>query len=335
MSGTAERWDLDVGDIRGPIALVDEAGHFVRLAPEAQSLLSHLAPTASGLPPEVWRALEQVDVGASVDWFPSLAERRVVQCSRFRASSGWVVVLREVSGASAALSRQLHRQRLEVTGRLVASIAHELRNAVSSLVYSADLLAVREQLPEVEMDEVALGITHASRRLQATVDGLLDYARLGPTVSVPVSLREVLTRSQGFLRSYYRSRSHTLRVAVRPEAEWVQGNSIIIEQVFVNLLLNAAEAATEPIVVQVTSEAWTSDDDRALVRVRVRDDGPGVPPALRSRLFEPFVTTRPNGTGLGLAYSREAVESLGGAIALEDTDEGASFVVDLPKAAAP
>ncbi len=78
---------------------------------------------------------------------------------------------------------------------------------------------------EVTLRETVQEICDASRRLQLTVDGLLDYARLGPTIAVPVSLREVMNRAQGLLRSFYRSGSHRLRVGIAPEADWVRGKA--------------------------------------------------------------------------------------------------------------
>ena len=91
----------------------------------------------------------------------------------------------------------------------------------------------------------------ATSRVQATVAGLLDYARLGPSISVPVALDEVLTRAQGFLRSVYREGSHQMRVQLAPDARIVRGNTLSIEQIFVNLLLNAAEAATKTVTVRI------------------------------------------------------------------------------------
>jgi signal transduction histidine kinase len=219
--------------------------------------------------------------------------------------------------AHAASSQQLHRQRLEAIGRLVASIAHELRNSVSSIVYSADLLQISgDDVSPETVGETVQEIMDASCRLQGTVDGLLDYARLGPTLSVPVSLREVLTRSQGFLRPLYHDGSHQLKVHTAPLAEWVQGNSLIVEQIFVNLLLNAAEAATDPVTVLITSElAYPPGGPPGappMVRVHVRDDGPGIPSALRESIFDPFFTTREHGTGLGLTNAADAAHSLGG-----------------------
>ena len=117
------------------------------------------------------------------------------------------------------------------------------------------------------------------------------------------------------------------------------GNPIAIEQIVVNLLLNATEAAGgAPVRVRITSEPvaatsgkphpWRSLDQ--MVLIRIADDGPGIPPDRRHAIFEPFTTSKPDGTGIGLALARDAAASLGGHLALEDTERGASFTLVRP-----
>ncbi|MCA9708163.1 MAG: hypothetical protein KDK70_20090 [Myxococcales bacterium] len=330
--------DVNLEHIEAPLALCSTAGRIRSLTPEALELfrrLDVLQRVPAPLPRPLWDVLDQAPLGQAVEWRPPARSREVLGCTRYRARDGYLLLLQEVSDVHAASSRRLHRQRLEATGRLVASIAHELRNSVSSIVYSVDLLDLSgADVPPQTLRETIQEIMDASRRLQGTVDGLLDYARLGPALSVPVSLREVLTRAQGFLRSLYHDGSHRMKVHISPAAEWVQGNSIIIEQIFVNLLLNAAEAAREPVTVLVTSELARGPavpvGEAPMIRVHVRDDGPGIPSTLRESIFDPFFTTREHGTGLGLTNAAEAAQSLGGALVLEDAPAGACFALYLP-----
>ena len=291
---------------------------------------------AAVVPQPLWAALERVPSGEAVEWRPSTELRWVIGCTRYRCGDGFLLLMKEVSEKHAATHGRLHGQRLEAIGRLVASIAHELRNSVASIVYSADLLGL-EQVDEGTRKETLSEILEASKHLQAIVDGLLDYARLGPTVSVPVSLREVLTRSQGFLRSVYRDGSHQLAITIPADAEWVVGNSLVIEQIFVNLLLNAAQITSDrPVRVQVRSESFgDAQRNPNWVRVTIADDGPGVPGPLRNTIFEPFFTTRVEGTGLGLTNAREAAELVGGSLTLTRSGPGATFVVELPAASRP
>ena len=118
------------------------------------------------------------------------------------------------------------------------------------------------------------------------------------------------------------------------DAEWVRGNSLTIEQIFVNLLLNAAQAFTDRGHVRIIAERMPLTNPGAqapTIRVRVVDDGPGVPERLRSSIFDPFFTTRDEGTGLGLTNALEAAQSSEGRLVLESSESGASFAVYLPE----
>ncbi|MFO0571423.1 MAG: ATP-binding protein [Polyangiaceae bacterium] len=104
----------------------------------------------------------------------------------------------------------------------------------------------------------------------------------------------------------------------------------MVEQMLVNLVMNAAEASSRPQRIDLVA---VPDRERgSIVRVRVTDAGPGVPEELRDRVFEPFFTTKPKGTGIGLTTAREAARDLGGDLVLEDSDRGACFAVLLPMA---
>lgn len=329
---------VDLAHVEAPLVLCSCDGRVQAATPSAFELLARLSiaiDMPARLPAELWAVLDRTASAHAVQWRPPGSSHLVLGCTRYRAGDGWLLTMKEVSDVHAAQSRRFHRQRLESTGRLVASIAHELRNPVASIVYSADLLATYgADIPPETLAETMQEMIAASSRVQATVAGLLDYARLGPTISMPVALDDVLTRAQGFLRSVYREGSHQMRVALAPEASWVRGNTLSIEQIFVNLLLNAAEATSraKPVTVRISSSLVPAANrgGNAMVRVTVHDDGIGIPPELRATVFEPFFTTREEGTGLGLNNAREAAESLGGRLTLEDAGPGACFVVHLP-----
>lgn len=336
---------LALSAIEAPIAVCSTSGQLEVATPAALALLRRLGvvdSTPAPLPEELWRLLERAEVGEAVEWRPPHAKRDLLGCTRYAVSTrGSLLLMQEVSEKHRAFSKRLHRQRLESTGRLVASIAHDIRSSVASIVYSADFLSVSgSSLTAQGLKDTVHEISEASRRLRLTVDGLLDYARLGPSIAIPVSLREVLNRSQGLLRALYREGSHRLRVHLAPNAEWASGNPISIEQIFVNLLLNAAESGNGPRVVSVSSLPSVAPDspaDSALthVCVRVWDDGPGVPEAVRESIFDPFFTTKQNGTGIGLTAAREAAESFDGRLLIEPVDHGACFAVYLRRSEGP
>jgi two-component system nitrogen regulation sensor histidine kinase GlnL len=176
--------------------------------------------------------------------------------------------------------------------------------------------------------------------MRRTIAGLLDFVRLGPPVTATRSLRETFDRVSSLLRPVFRAGSHELRMELHDEQVRLRGNPLTIEQIFVNLLVNATESSSRQVHIRITSEhvsmaapgprPWRAMDD--MVRLRVIDDGPGIPPELAATVFEPFVTSKPHGTGLGLTIAREAAQSLGGQLALDDVAAGCAMAVVLPVA---
>jgi two-component system, NtrC family, C4-dicarboxylate transport sensor histidine kinase DctB len=331
---------LDIATVEAPLALCSATGVVQVATAPALALLRRVAiieRLPSAVPPDLWRLLERTATGEAVEWRPLGLAHEVLGCSRYPAASGgYLLLMREVSSKRLALSERIHRQRLELTERLVASIARDLRSSVASVVYSADFLnGCGEGIEPAVLAETVKDISKASANLQQTLDALLDYAHLGPSVSLGVPLREVLNRALGLLRKHYRDGAHRLRVDVAPRAEMVRGNPLVIEQIFVNLLLNAVEASAAPRCVIVTAFPAPRPHDRrsgapAPICVRVWDDGPGIGAEHRPFVFDPFFTTKQGHPGLGLMIARQAAESLEGRLELTDDDSGTCFSLYLP-----
>jgi len=330
-------------EIGAAIIVLDGDGCVVEASPSARHLLGHFAlpvMESSPIPGELARELARAPVGEAILWrHPDLDGW--LGCTRYRLGRDHaLLLLREVTEQQRALARRLHQQRLESTGRLVAHIAHDLRAPLSSIVYNTDLLAKRIQELPHGTAELLHDAQVAADQLRRTIAGLLDFLRLGPPVTEIMSLRDLVDRVASLLRSVFRAGHHELTVALHDDQVRVCGNPIAIEQIVVNLLVNATEAAGgAPVKVRVTSEhvppaggkqPWRALDE--MVLIRVADDGAGIPPDRRHAVFEPFVTSKPEGTGLGLTVAREAAASLGGHLALEDSPVGASFALVLPVA---
>ncbi|HEX4337292.1 MAG TPA: HAMP domain-containing sensor histidine kinase [Polyangiaceae bacterium] len=337
---------IDIGTIQAPIALCSPTGRVEAATPLAMGLLKRLAvlsDTRGVLPPELWRLLEKMPAGEAVEWRPPGARGDVLGCTRYSAAQGsYLLLMREVSAKHIAWFERVQQLRLESTERLVTSIAQDIRGAVASISYSADFLEVGGgEMPREVFGEALHDIAEASRRLQQMVDGLLDYTSLGPNISVPVQLRDALNRAAGFLRSHYQHGLHRLNIDLAPRAEWVRGNPIVVEQIFINLLLNAAEAASTPRLVSVTAFPASAPggherpEEPFHVCVRVSDDGPGVPQVVRELVFEPFFTTKDRRPGLGLTIARQAARRMNGELVLVESERGACFALYLPSCEAP
>ena len=217
------------------------------------------------------------------------------------------------------LSQQARVERLSTFGQLVGSIGHELRNPLG--VMESSLYILKGRMGEdarvqkhVERIGEQLGIANA------IIKDLLDMIRDRPLAAQRLRLRDVVEMAASQLH---------LSLPLEPLASLpeIEGDPNQLRQVFVNLLDNATHAAGP--------EGWVRAEggsDDGVVSVAIEDSGKGVDDATRRRLFEPLVTTKQKGIGLGLALVKRIVERHGGSIAYEPRKSGARFVVRLPKA---
>jgi signal transduction histidine kinase len=333
---------LRLHDIEAAMLVADGSGLVLDATPAARELFGRLrlmAALPSPLPVELFDRLADSPLGEAIVWRPSRVDGVLLGCTRYRLGPDWMLLLvREITEKQRALSARLHRQRLEATGRLVAHIAHDLRAPLSSIVYNADLLGKRVATLVGSTADLLREIQVAADQLRRTIAGLLDFVRLGPPVADTMTLRDIVDRASSLLRPAFRAGRHELAVRLHDDQVRVRGNPLVIDQMFVNLLINATEASSSPVQIRVESEPvaavgsaprrWRAVDD--VILVRVADDGPGIPSELRRTVFEPFVTTKGGGTGLGLTMAREAAVELGGCLELEETPSGASFALFLP-----
>lgn len=230
----------------------------------------------------------------------------------------------------------LRNERLAAVGQLAAGVAHELRNPLTSVKLLVQTAAA-QAAPQGEDRQHFQVIQSEIERMERTIQSLLDFARPSVQHRIRHDLKATVARAINLVQP--RAERDRVTISVEPGATGghlpVTGDPDLLHQVFINLLLNGMEAMPSGGLLMVSFEeqpANESDaDGRCLWRVLVRDCGPGIPPAETEHIFEPFVTTKARGTGLGLAVSRRIIDEHHGQLTAQNhPDGGAVFVVELP-----
>jgi PAS domain S-box-containing protein len=256
-------------------------------------------------------------------------------------TAGRVLVVRDVTDRRKLQARLAQADRMVSVGMLAAGVAHEINNPLTYVLsnlesLAADMPAVEASAPPAarppELVERSREALEGARRIKEIVRDLRIFSRTADDRLQPVSLNEVI---QGVI--------HMTRVEVKYRARVVtdfgtlppvQANEGRLAQVFLNLVVNAAQAIPEGDADhnEIVIRTWT---ESGAVLAEVRDTGAGIPAEILPRIFDPFFTTKASsvGTGLGLSITRGIVEEAGGSISVESPPgTGARFVVRLPAA---
>lgn len=209
----------------------------------------------------------------------------------------------------------------DAVSRMAAMVAHEIRNPLGTIRGATELVRARCGGNLSVADGQALGdILGEVERLRRLTEDFLDLAGSRPMATVPVDVAEVAEEAGRALAHAHPGVSVTVAL---PGAV-VAADPGRLRQVFANLFSNAAQAGASRIGV-----AGRAED--GIVRIDVRDDGPGIDAGLRERLFDPFATGRKDGTGLGLAICRRIIDAHGGRIEVAaDQGPGTTFRMQLP-----
>jgi two-component system, NtrC family, C4-dicarboxylate transport sensor histidine kinase DctB len=236
----------------------------------------------------------------------------------------------EVASQTATLRDQLQQaNRLATLGQITAGLGHEIRQPLAAMrVYAEN---GERLLASDRADEAAENfgkIAGLAGRIGEITEEQLHFSRRSAEEPRDIRLAEVIDGSLLLLRDQIRQRGIALTFpAPEASAAMVRARHVQLEQVLVNLLQNAVQACGEngEITLAIAPEG-------NLLRLSVSDNGPGVPAGLRDTLFQPFVTSKSEGIGLGLAIARDIMRQLGGDLVHEDTASGARFTMMMPAA---
>ena len=242
----------------------------------------------------------------------------------------------DMTSRLADAQRQLTQaDKLASLGRLAAGVAHEINNPLTGVLTNASFQLNRA--PEgSELRQDLEVVVRETKRCREIVRGLLDFARQTPPSRKPADLNEVVRRALKITLQSLTLQHVSLDLDLAPEAPEAPADANQIQQVVVNLLVNARDAVGDGGFIRVRTRT-ASDGERRFAEIVVEDGGRGIPPADIPRLFEPFFTTKgTHGTGLGLAVTWGIVEAHGGTIDVwSEEGKGSRFTVRLPLPASP
>jgi signal transduction histidine kinase len=232
--------------------------------------------------------------------------------------------INQMASVRRKLESDLRREdRLRAVGRMVAGIAHEIRNPLNGIRLSMQSLERRLKDQAVRPEDLEFVIEEVDR-MEALLSDLLPFQQRSLSQVTHQPVLPVIERCTHLVEPQAKDSHTSIRVTV-PDAELhARFDSRALTQVLTNLLLNAIEASPAEAVIDVKVEK--AGEFTAIV---VHDEGPGLDPEQREHLFEAFHTTKAEGTGLGLAVSRELVEAMGGHLIYRDGQPGANFVIQL------
>ncbi|HWY22577.1 MAG TPA: PAS domain S-box protein [Candidatus Acidoferrum sp.] len=222
--------------------------------------------------------------------------------------------------------------RAQAMGELAAAIAHEVNQPLTAIVTNANYSLRQLKGSNPNLDELRAAITEIvndGTRASDVISRIRGLLTKGSPRRAQLDINEIIQQVITLLRNELDRNRVYLRTQLAADLARVQGDPVELQQVLINLIMNALEAmragTKQPRKLLIKS---TRNHDGVLVQVQ--DSGPGIEPELASRVFEPFFTTKPEGTGMGLAISRSIVESHGGELSLVADTRGALFQFVLP-----
>ncbi|MBA3231851.1 MAG: PAS domain-containing protein [Acidobacteria bacterium] len=211
-------------------------------------------------------------------------------------------------------------------GELTAGIAHEFRNGLATIHGYSRLLDL-ERLP-TDFQPYVQGIRQETEALGQVVTNFLNFAKPTELTLSPVDMSGIAERAADEIRGDVRARGGDVRVTGGFGA--VEGDEILLRQAFSNLCRNALEACTDAAVPPSIAIDGSPDREQNLLRITVTDNGRGIEPGLEQRIFQPFFTTKAQGTGLGLALVQKIIVTHNGRVTAGSGPVGGRITVTLP-----
>lgn len=236
------------------------------------------------------------------------------------------------------LTELAHINRSSTVGELTASIAHELNQPLGSILTNTETaeLMLKSSSPDLgELEEILGDIRRDDQRASEVIRRLYSVLKKTPFEMTCIDLNETVRQAIGFIAAVGSGRDITLKCGTSTPDLRVMGDVVHLQQVFLNLMINAMDAISESEAKEREVSVTTSQSG-VWAEIRISDTGPGIPLSDFEKVFDPFFTTKPQGMGMGLAIVRSIVEAHQGQISAENQlPGGALFTLRLPIARDP
>jgi len=317
------------------VLVVDNAGGFVTVNRSFREMLELGESSTDPVDTRVYKLLlDYLEEGHFPENIDLVLDDRIVECRMGRfinedgEKAGAIAVLTDVTELRDLRSRLEEREKLAIVGRLASTMAHEIRNPLASMSGAAQILS-QGRLDLEKAGRMSSLIVNQARRISETIEGYLQLSRRNSSASfedldLEALLQRVLDEGSTGTLSDVRISSSIRRDLI------VRGNAARLAQMMQNLLRNAAEA-TEGRERRKIAVGLGYNPRRGSAEITVEDNGPGFPEGLADSISRPFVTTKREGTGLGLYVASKVAEDHGGSILFDASTLGGALVkVSLP-----
>jgi two-component system sensor histidine kinase PilS (NtrC family) len=358
-----ERVRLQAGDvlrtIRSGILTVDYNGELAFANPAAGRMLGFEPAEAIGKPmrdlfgdkaPVLVQALErtirdririsrwEATIAGESGTFPIGLNTTTIDADGTPHGVSATAIFQDITDSKRLEELRLRAERLEGVAELSASLAHEIKNPLASIRSAVEQLS---RVPQTTDDARTLSalIIRESDRLSRLLSEFLDFARTRVTRIAEVELGD-LVKGAVKLAATHPDGHKRVRVSCATPTHGipVEGDEDLLHRAVFNITLNAVQAARDDGHVWVEVASVPSEElpvgvsfERGAASIRITDDGPGIPPDVRAKIFDPFVTTKPGGTGLGLPIVHRAIEAHRGLVFVDSGSSGTRFTVYLPR----
>lgn len=238
-------------------------------------------------------------------------------------------IVRDVTALRTWEDKMLQAEKLTAMGKLAGEIAHEINNPLGGILLYANLIKERLE-PENAIFQDVDKIAKLATRCRIIAKGLLNFGKPLSRVFVPVDLNLVVKQMFSMVEDHKLFRNIRVEMRLQPDLPHIMGDVSQMEQVALNLIVNAGEAMNGQGTLIIETRFLEKEDQ---ILLAVEDSGPGIPEELVARIFEPFFTTKKHGrgTGLGLSITHGIVQRHGGRIVVKsELGHGARFEVLLP-----